>query len=109
MCYLSLSIFSWFMIFPNSIPDSIGFDHPGMTKLLSFQPTIFQCFPNWLARDKAIDKVLKILALTQDTGPTGRMAPTKMTFNIISNSPVKVEQKVDKQKIEKPKEKSEGV
>jgi len=65
--------------------------------------------PNWLARDKAIDKVLKIMALTQDTGPTGRMAPTKMTFNIISNSPVKIEQKIDESKIKKSKEESEGV
>jgi len=69
--------------------------------------------PNWMARDKAIDKVMKLLTLAQDIGPTGRMAPTKMTFNIISNSPVKVEQKVDEAKIheskaEKQKEKSEG-
>ena len=59
--------------------------------------------PNWMARDKAIEKVLKLLTLTQDMGPTGRMAPTKMTFNIISNSPVKVEQKLEKEK-EKSKE-----
>jgi len=52
--------------------------------------------PNWIARDKAVDKVLKLLTLSQDSGPTGKMAPTKMTFNIISNSPVKVEQKVEK-------------
>ena len=49
--------------------------------------------PNWLARDKGLDKVLKILALSQENVPTGKMAPTKMTFNIITNSPVKVEQK----------------
>lgn len=51
--------------------------------------------PNWLARDKAIDKVLKILSLSQD-GPAGKMTPTKMTFNIISNSPVTVEKKEEK-------------
>ena len=49
--------------------------------------------PNWSARDKGLDKILKLLALTQDNGATAKMAPTKMVFNIISNSPVKVEQK----------------
>lgn len=63
------------------------------TRMNSFGATFSS--PNWMARDKAIDKVLKILSLSQE-GPAGKMAPTKMTFNIISNSPVTVEKKEEK-------------
>ena len=61
--------------------------------------------PNWMARDKALDKVIDLMDLAKNKGLTGRAAPTKMVFNIISNSPVKVEKVLD---AEKPKEESEG-
>ena len=49
--------------------------------------------PNWLARDKGLEKVMKLLSMTPDGVKGTGQAPTRMVFNIISNSPVTVEQK----------------
>ena len=50
--------------------------------------------PNWMARDKGLERVLRILSLENETGGI-KQGPTKMVFNIISNSPVTVEKKED--------------
>ena len=48
--------------------------------------------PNWMARHKGLNEVMKLLSMTEDTHGKN-VAPTKMTFNIITNSPVTVEKK----------------
>jgi len=51
--------------------------------------------PNWIARDKGLERVFRLLSLGETTNGA-KQAPTKMVFNIISNSPVNVEQKEEK-------------
>ena len=48
--------------------------------------------PNWMARHKGLKEVMEMLAATPGAR-SGAAQPTKMVFNIISNSPVKVEKK----------------